>query len=295
MWYEELFKIIEHTFFDTILTLFVVLAMYILISFFDKYISRILKRKHKLSPLIGSITGCVPQCGVPIVATELYMKKHLSMGTLVAVYLACSDEAIPIILSNPKEALSVIPLLICKITIGFLVGFIVDLTITKVKEKKNISEEIDESDNLSDTCCHHNHSHEKHSRLYRHLIDPLIHSLKIFAYIFIINIIFHGAIHMIGEQQIASFLHTNKYITPLFAVFIGAIPNCASSMILTELFIYGGISFGACLAGLCVNAGIGLMILLKKKKFYKDALLIFSILFVTSIAVGYITCIFIGF
>ena len=295
MWYEELFEIIEHTFQDTILTFFVVLAMYILISFFEKYISRLLKRKNKLSPLVGAVTGCIPQCGVPIVATELYMNRHLSIGTLVAVYLACSDEAIPIILSNPKEALAAIPLLICKIVIGFVVGFLVDLIITKIKSKKQIDISLNESESISDACCHHNHDHEKHSRLYRHLIDPLIHSLKIFAYIFIINIIFHGAIHIIGEAKIASFLHSNKYINPLLAVIIGAIPNCASSMILTELFIYGGISFGACLAGLCINAGIGLMILLKKKKFYKDALLIFLILFITSITVGYITCIIIGF
>ena len=128
---EELEKAFEHALEDSLKAFMVIFLVFILISFFEKHLSKLLRKQNKLSSLFGAIVGCIPQCGVSIVATDLYMKRRLTMGTLVAVYLACSDEAMTIILSNGSKALDIIPLLLCKIVIGFFVGFAVDFIIEK--------------------------------------------------------------------------------------------------------------------------------------------------------------------
>ena len=291
---EQLTEAFEHALEDSLKTLLVIFITFVLISFFEKYLTRLLRRQNKFSTLFGAVCGCVPQCGVPLVATDLYMQRHLTMGTLVAIYLACSDEALTIILSDSDKALSVIPLLLCKIIIGFFVGFIVDLVLTKQDKHKQLEEYTQGKVCLSDCCCAY-HGSDKRTRFEKHFADPLSHSLKIFFFILLINFFLHGLIHLIGEDQLREFLNSNKYLTPLFATIIGAIPNCVASVILSELYTFGAISFGACLSGLCINSGIGLMYLIKDKKFYKDAIYILTITFVTSILVGYITCFITGF
>lgn len=293
---EELEKAFEHALEDSLKTFMVIFLVFILISFFEKYLSRLLRKQNKFSSLFGAVVGCIPQCGVSIVATDLYMKRHLTMGTLVAVYLACSDEAMSIILSDGSKALTVIPLLLCKVVIGFVVGFLVDLVISKLGKGNELEEEQNGTVCLANCCCGNNFSAtDKRSKFEKHFADPLSHSLKIFFYILIINFFLHGLIHLIGEEQLRTFLDANKYMTPLFATILGLIPNCIASVILSELYVFGGISFGACISGLCINSGIGLIYLLKEKKFLKDTAIILSILFITSIIVGYLICLITGF
>lgn len=293
---EQLEKAFEHALEDSLKTFMIIFLVFILISFFEKYLSRLLRKQNKLSSLFGAVVGCIPQCGVSIVATDLYMKRRLTMGTLVAVYLACSDEAMSIILSDGSKALDVIPLLLCKVVIGFIVGFIVDLVISKLGKGNELEEHKDGTVCLANCCCGNDFSiSDKRSKFEKHFADPLSHSLKIFFYILIVNFFLHGLIHLIGEEQLKVFLDANKYITPLFATIVGLIPNCVASVVLSELYVFGGISFGACISGLCINAGIGLLYLLKDKKFIKDTAIILAILFATSIITGYTICLFTGF
>ena len=294
MFWEELSEAFEHALLDSLKTFIIIFIMFVLISFFEKYLSRLLRKQNKYSPLFGAVCGCIPQCGVPLVATDLYMKRHVTMGTLVAIYIACNDEAMPIILADKNVALSIIPLLLIKVAIGFLVGFLIDLVITKFGKQSELEVNEEESVCLSDCCCGQ-HGKDKRTGFEKHFSDPLSHSLKIFFYILVINFLLHFLIHAIGEARLREFLDANSYVTPLFATIIGSIPNCVSSVIISELYTFGGISFGACLGGLCINSGIGILYLLKDKKYYKDALLIYIILFATSLIVGYTTCLISGF
>ncbi len=215
------------------------------------------------------------------------------MGTLIAVFIACSDEALPIIVSYPDKAIMILPLLGIKFVYGTLIGFLVDLIYKPhLLSEEDINKDKEEhKDEKHLGCCGHDIDEEgKESWAHEHLLHPLIHSLKIFAYVFVINFIFGSIIYGVGESNFEAFLSSSKYLTPLYATLIGIIPNCASSVIISEMFVKNSLSFGATLAGLCMNAGLGMMVLLKDKSSLKNALRVFLIMFVSSLFIGYLVC-----
>lgn len=277
--------VLEHALIDSLKVFIIIFLLYSLFSILEKWIKKGLNNKGKIAPLLGSLFGIAPQCGISIIASDMYIKRHITMGTLISVYIACSDEAIPILLSNPDKMIMIIPILISKIILGFIIGFIVDLIYTK-KYKTN--------DDHSDECINH-HCNCCDSKIHQFFIHPLIHSIQIFIYVFIINFLFGTLIHYLGEENIISFLQANKYLSPLLSSLVGLIPNCASSIIITELYIINGISFGACLAGLICNCGLGSIFLFKKVTIIKEAFIIMAILLVTAILTGYVTCFIFGF
>jgi len=274
----------------------VVFLSHIILSFVESKLSKVLSKNHKTSPLIGSAMGLIPQCGISVVAADLYIKEHISFGTILAIFIACSDEAVPILLSNPDKALTTIPLLILKFILGFLVGFIADLLYRKSRE--HVDEHIKDchhEEEVHTGCCGHEIDNQQESSFHKHFVHPLIHSLKIFIYVFIIYTLFGTLIYFIGEENIKNFFESNKYFTPIYAAFLGLIPNCASSVILTEMYMLKTISFGTTLAGLITNAGLGLVVLFKNKKMIKKTFIIVAILLVTSLASGYIINLIFGF
>ena len=272
---------------DSALVLAFVFAFHLLLSFIEDKLSMFLTKNQKLSPLLGSLFGIIPQCGTSVLAGDLYIKRYITFGTLVAVFLSCSDEAILVLLTKPSaQTIWVLPLIGSKFVIGFAVGYLIDL----IYRKQEISKPEEE---LTDVICHEHH-HE-HTKLHKHFIHPLIHSLEIFAYVLVINIALGLIIASVGEDNFKNFLVSNRYLAPLYASLIGLIPNCASSVLLSELYLSGGLSFGALLAGLLVNSGLGMMVLLKSKSTLKKAGLVVAICLVTAIAFGYIFCGIIGF
>ncbi len=281
---------------DSAIAFAFIFAIYLILSFFEIGISKMLTKKSRLSPLFGSLFALIPQCGVSVIASDLYIKEHLTTGTLVAVFLACSDEAIPLLLaSHSGKALAVIPLIILKLMIGFFVGWIVDL---RIRDRKQVEEHLHHCEHEEEVhfgCCHHSIDDEKESRFKKHFVHPLIHSLKIFAYLLIINLIFGLLIGGIGEENLMNFVQSNRFLSPIMSVLIGLIPHCASSVVLSELYLLGGIPFGAILGGLLMNSGLGLVYLLKKKEKRKDALKIVAICFVSSLFFAYLTCLISGF
>ena len=274
---NDLLHVFLHVLDDSLKVLIITFLLFFFISFIEKFIKKILKNHKKLGPLAGASVGLVPQCGITILASELYMKSHITMGTLAAAFFACSDEALPILLSTDKRIYA-IPLLLVKLIGGFILGFMIDLFIKKKEEQK---EKINEHNG-----CGHEH---KESFMHNHIIHPLIHTLKIFLYVLIANIVFGYIIHFIGgEEALANFISKHTLLAPIFSVLVGLIPNCVSSILLVELFSISGISFGAMLAGLCVNSGLGILYLFKNKKCIKDAIIITLILCLSSLLVGYI-------
>ena len=290
---DEFLHILKHASIDSLKVLVFAFIIYVVLSFFEGKITNLLKKNKKIDPILGATAGLIPQCGVSVIAADLYIKKHITMGTLIAVFFACSDEALPILLSDGSKALSIIPLLLIKFIVGFTIGFIVDVFIDHKDVNKHMHTHDHESemkDVSSDHigCCHH-HIEGDESNLKVHFIHPLIHSLKIFGYVFVVNILFGLLIHLIGgEQVILDFLSKNVMLSPLVASIVGLIPNCASSVLITEIYLLGGLPFAGLVAGLSVNSGLGLIYLIKNRKNLKDVLIILSILLVSSILVGYI-------
>lgn len=276
--------------------------------------------KGKFAPLIGASFGIIPQCGFSVVATDLYSQKKISVGTLIAIYIATSDEAIPILFSNLSSsgvALKLVLLIGVKFAIGIICGYFVDwlislkarksltqnLETTKLSTEDNhdISHHNDHNDtendhnNLEHThkgCCGHDIEETKTHPAKQYLLHPLIHTLKVFAYILIVNIIFELILNYVGEDKLEVFLQSSYYFAPFIACLIGLIPNCASSVVLTNLLVLGGLSFSACIAGLIVNAGIAYLVLFKQNKNQKHNLAILGSMFAIGLITGYILMIF---
>ena len=272
---------------DSVIIFAFVFLFHVILSFIETPVSNFLIRRKRVSPIFGSLFGLVPQCGTSVVAAELYIKRYITLGTIIAVFLSCSDEALlALITAWDKRSLAVFPLIGLKLATGIVIGMLVDLVIRHQR--------IDEVDHIEEKTECHTHHHEN-TPAHAHLIHPLIHSIKVFVYIFIINLSLGVIIGFVGEDKFAAFMLTNRYLAPLFSAIIGLIPNCAASLLITELYLSSSISFGALFAGLLVNSGLGVMVMLKDRKNVKNALLIVLFCFAVAIALGYLTCLVNGF
>ena len=309
---KEFLDILLDTVIDTAKLLPFLVAVYFLIELLEwKNVfkfenSKLLK--GRASPVIGALFGSVPQCGFSVISSELYAEKKISVAALLAVFIATSDEAFPIMVSHIKSIPALLVLILTKFVVAVLVGYLTLAIVklaskkkTKNKEKTAISsqkhENIDKKiENIPEEAEHHEHLHaccdheiESGKFNWKH---PLVHTIKITLYIFIINLVINGIVSIVGQENIVGFLSGNRNLQPLFALVVGLIPNCVSSVVLTNLYLgIGtagvGISFGALVTGLCVNAGIGLLFLFKNNKNIKENLFILLMLIVPSLLVGY--------
>ena len=259
--------------------------------------------KGKASPVIGALVGCVPQCGFSVISTDLFSKKAISVGALIAVYIATSDEAIPLMFANPSSIPWMLLLIAVKIVFGVAIGYLAMLLYKLILKRKPVGTDHHEEDHAHEHNHNEDHHHEEeitvHGGCCKHNVEsksfdwvhPLNHCLKIGLFILIINILFGFITHIwVGEENLTMFLNNSKYLQPLLAVLIGLIPNCASSVVLTELFLIGGLGFGSLVAGLCVNAGLGVVMLFKTNKNLKENLFIISMLIIPSLMMGYALC-----
>ena len=292
--------------------------------------------KSRVAPLVGAGVGLLPQCGFGVVASDLYSKRKITMGTLLAIFFATSDEAVPLLIISPEKAIYLLPLLAIKFVFGFSLGFIVDAIVNRKRvpvvhgdchaagapcnDNENKDEppllqgdnpppsgrsehgdchvagaprngSVHEEGHHVGCCGHHIEEEENEPWAKRYLLHPALHSLKVFAFVLIVNLVLGGLIALIGENELMAFLNSARYVTPVLAVLVGLIPNCAASEVLTLLFISGGLSFGACVAGLCANAGIAMVVLFKQNKNMKENLTIFGVLSGVSLVVGYLVTI----
>ncbi len=289
---EILFDILLDALIDAVKILPVIFLVYLIIEIVEsrgvgkKRLKNLLSSKG--APFFGSCIGVIPQCGFSVIATKLYRKDYILTGTLISVYIATSDEAIPILFSqafaNPDLWLKLILLISIKLAYAVIVGFIVNAFIHR--SVKSADNEVEEGDN---GCHHHEGEFDNlHEGRFKLLLHPLLHSLKIFAYILIINVVFGLMIGFIGEDKITSFLDANIYLQPLFSTLIGLIPNCASSVLLTKMYAANALSLGGAVAGLSVNCGLGFAILIKDGKSVKNTLFVILSTALFSLFIGYL-------
>jgi len=293
---------------DSLKTVPLLLILYIGIEIleykFGDKIRRKVEKAGKAGPLIGAFAGIFPQCGFSVVATALFTQRLLTIGTLLAVYLATSDEAIPIILSQPDKAYLVLPLIGIKIGIAFIVGYVVDFFFKK--EDKKIEEHIklveDGRDNknhhhesiLNETaCCGHSTSNvSKNFNVKEIFWHPIVHTFNIFVFIFLITLIINFVVFQLGETFLSDFFAKNMFWQPFLTALIGLIPNCASSVAITELFLKNIIGLGPTMAGLLASGGLGLLVLYREEKNKKIFIKVLLILYGISVLSGLIIQLF---
>lgn len=230
-----------------------------------------ISKSGKLGPLFGSLIGIIPQCGFSVSATNLYATRVITLGTLISVYLSTSDEMLPIMLSTGASIKLILLVLVIKFIIGMTFGFVIDLVFFRKKENLEITDFCDEE-----------HCHCEKGILH----SSIHHTLNIFIFIFVINIIFNVCLYYF-EDSLISMFDNIKFITPVVSSLIGLIPNCASSIVITELYLNKVIGLGALIAGLLVNSGVGLGVLFKVNKNFKENMLIILTLLTIGIICGY--------
>ena len=280
-------EILEHTIIDSIKLVPFLFITYIIMELIEHHAGekteKIIKKSGKFGPVIGALLGIVPQCGFSAIAANFYAARIITRGTLIAIFLSTSDEMLPILISEGAELGLILQILTIKVVIGMAIGIIIDI-FNKNNNNKNKTEEIHK-------ICEHEHCHCEEEGVVKSSIK---HTAQIFVYIFIITLIINAIIHFIGEDNIANFIINIPVIGTLIAGvigtliagLIGVIPNCASSIILTELYLEGIITLGPMIAGLLVNSGVGILILFKVNKNKKENLTILGILYIVGITAG---------
>ncbi|MBE6530140.1 MAG: hypothetical protein E7680_06060 [Ruminococcaceae bacterium] len=235
---------------------------------------RLLAKSGKIAPFFGGLLGLVPQCGFSAAASELYAGRLITTGTLIAVFLSTSDEMLPIMISH-----GVFPwkLLLSKMVVGILAGFLIDLIARIFCRKHPVAEET----KIEDIC------EREHCQCGDHIaLSALKHTLRIVVFLLIVTFLLNTVVHFVGEERLAALVGTRPILANLLSAIVGLIPNCASSVVLTELYLEGVLSVGALLSGLLVNAGVGLLVLFRNNRPVRDSFRIFAILFAVGLLAG---------
>ena len=323
---NEIFDVILDAIIDSAKMLPIIFVCYMLIELLEekilvKYKSSSLL-KNKFAPVASAGFGLIPQCGFSVVATDLFSKKIITLGSLLAIFIATSDEAVPLLLTRPEQYPNLFLILGIKFVYAVAVGMSIDVIYHSIKGKgKNTlttpqntkiandsaksGENIDccaekDCENENDCCdeeveihgCCHHELEKNHSKWKEILFHPLLHSIKIFAFVLVMNIIIGILVLFVGEESIQTFMMSAGIFQPFLVALAGMIPNCALSIAITNLFMDGMISFGSCIAGLCVNCGIATVVLFKLNKNVKQNLLIVGLLFALGSLLGFVINLF---
>ena len=269
--------ILLDTLFESLNLLPFLLITFLIIEFIEHKASKksikMLTKTKKYGPIIGGILGATPQCGLGVMATNLYATNIITIGTLIAIYLSTSDEMLPVLISERMPFSKILIILLIKVIIGIVCGFIIDF----IFRKKNKHTKIDVQELCENEHCHCENSIIKSS---------LIHTLKTFSFIFLVSFVLHIFIHEIGEDKISNLLLNGNIFTPFLSSIIGLIPNCAGSVVITELYVNNVISFGSMLAGLLTGSGISILILFKVNSDLKDNMMILGTIYIIGVIFG---------
>lgn len=224
---------------------------------------------------LGAVIGCVPQCGFSVAASNLYAGRVISVGTLIAVFISTSDEAIPILLAHPDRASAIWRLIAAKIIIAAAAGIIADIIVKIFKLERD-------GESIEDICTESGCGCGSHGIWY----SSLKHTVNIFIFILIVNLVLGFVMALVGEEAVEHFLGSMGIFQPIVTGLVGMIPNCAASVLVTELYAEGAITFGSAMAGLCTGAGVGLAVLFRANKNVRENLIITGIVFAVGVLSG---------
>ena len=266
-------EVIQDTLLDTIKLLPFLFVAFLIIEFIEHKLSNkqenIISKSGKLGPIVGALLGAIPQCGFSVLATNLYVTRIISLGSLISIYLSTSDELIPLMISHNAPITKILSIVSIKVVIGMISGFLIDLLIRKTTKSDFVL--------CEDEDCDCDHSIIKSS---------LIHTLKIAFFILIITFLINILFHYVDLSFLESALKNNKILTPFIASLIGLIPNCASSVMISELYLNNLISLGTTLSGLLTGSGVAIMVLVRKNKNISENLFVIGLIYFIGVIWG---------
>lgn len=273
---DEVVHIFLHSFIDSLKILPFLFIAFLIIEIIEHKLSekskKIIGNSGKFGPVVGAFLGVIPQCGFSVVATNLYVTRILSLGTLISIYLATSDEMLPIMISNNIDITIILQILLIKLFIGIFFGVLIDFFF----RNKRISADY--------TICDDEHCHCEEGVL----VSSLKHTVHIFVFIFLVNFVITLIMETLESSIISSIFMRDSIFAPFVISLLGLIPNCASSVIITELFLNNAISFGSLIAGLLANSGMALLVLFKSNKNLKENFMVLGLLYFISVISGII-------
>lgn len=277
---ETILHVLIHTLLESLKIVPFLFLTYLVMEYLEHKMNnktkKIVEQAGNYGPLLGGILGAVPQCGFSVSATNLYAGRIITLGTLIAIYLSTSDEMLPLLISNGSSIGLIIKILSIKVLIGILAGFAIDFCLRLLKKKKE--------ETKIESLCEHEHCHCEKGILK----SAIKHTLSVMLYILIFSLILNIVIELIGEDNIANLILNKSFLGPVIAGLIGLIPNCASSVIITELYIKGVVNLATMIAGLLVNSGISLVVLFRVNKNVKENIKIIGLLYLIGVVSGII-------
>ncbi len=252
----------------------------------------IVEKTEYFGPLWGGLIGVFPQCGFSAAASNLYAGRVITLGTLIAIYLSTSDEMVPLFISEHVPVLTMVKILGIKALVGIIAGFAIDFVVHAYHKAKNRSA----NDPMRiEALCEKEHCHcddEEESGFIGIVKSAFVHTFHIFVFVLVLTLVLGFAIELIGEDRLSLLLKTSPVISHILAGVVGLIPNCAASVIITELYLDGMITLGTMMSGLLVGAGIGLLILFRVNDDKRENINIAIILFVIGTVAGLLIDVF---
>ena len=280
--FDMLWHSATHTLEETVRLIPFLFLTYLLMEFLEhragNATERLLRGSGRVGPLLGGVLGILPQCGFSVAASGLYTGRIITSGTLIAVYLSTSDEMLPLLISGGQDLWLILRLLFAKLLVGVIAGFCVDGVGALLRRRGIIRR--DEAA-IEDLCERENCNCGE-----RFWLSALKHTVYITVFLLIFGFLVNLIIEGVGEESIKALVLDRPILSCLLAALVGLIPNCASSIALTSLYLEGVITVGALLSGLFVNAGVGIAVLFRNNRPIKDSFRILWILIAISLFVG---------
>ncbi len=257
--------VLEHSVADTLYLIPFLFVTYLVMEWLEHKTGgkaqAAVQRAGAAGPIVGAVVGVVPQCGFSAVAATLWAGRVITLGTLFAVFLSTSDEMLPIFIAEQVPLDVILKILGAKIVVGMVMGFIVDAGM-------RLARRIDAPLHIHDLCERdHCHCHDGEGGI---LKSALKHTLQVTVFIFVITIALNGVLEVVGEDALGEFLSANPVLSVFGSALVGLVPNCAASVVIAQLYVSGVLGSGAMLAGLLVSAGVGLLVLVRTNRHWKQ-------------------------
>lgn len=244
--------------------------------------NKAIENAGKVGPLWGSLCGAFPQCGFSAAASYFYVGRVITLGTLISVYMSTSDEMLPILISEQVAPSVIVKIILSKVVIGMISGFIVEILFGWLGRRNKMPEDF-VLHNTTSCSCQHGHGI---------LAGAVTHTLQVWIFIFLISFVLGLIMHGFGEEKLSLVFSDIPVLGEAIAGLVGLIPNCAASVVITQLYLDGVIGAGPMMSGLLVSAGVGLLVLFRENKHYKENFMIVGILYVISVGWGVLFDIF---